>query len=180
MRISKEKTTALFIDFQDKLFPVMNEKEVLLQNTKRLVEGLKTLGIPVIFTQQYTKGLGETIGELRSMQPNFAAIEKTDFSCMGADEYVTFLRSNPYQNILVCGIEAHVCVLQTVVDLKEAGFNPIVITDCIASRSENNKLGAIERFRFENIMTANCESILFELTRSAKAPEFKAISKLVK
>jgi nicotinamidase-related amidase len=180
MRISKENTSALFIDFQEKLFPAMDEKELLLKNTKILLEGLNILGIASVFTQQYTKGLGETIEELRLHVPEFSAIEKTDFSCLRAEEYAGFLRLHNSRNIILCGIEAHVCVLQTAVDLKDAGYNPIIVTDCITSRSKISKQGAIDRFRFENMMTATCESILFELTRTAKATEFRAISKLVK
>ena len=180
MRITKENTTALFIDFQERLFPAMNEKETLLKNTKMLVEGLTLLGIPTVFTQQYTKGLGETIEEIKSLVPGFAAIEKTDFSCFGAKEYTDFLQHHQCRTIILCGIEAHVCVLQTAVDLKEAGYHPIVVTDCITSRTASSKESAVDRFRFENIMTATVESILFELTRSAKDEAFKAISKLVK
>ena len=180
MRITKENTTALFIDFQERLFPAMNEKETLLKNTKILVEGLRILGIPTVFTQQYTKGLGETIDELKSLVPGFTAIEKTDFSCFGAEEYTDFLQSHQCKTIILCGIEAHVCVLQTAIDLKEAGFHPVVVTDCITSRNAVSKESAMDRFRFENIMTATVESILFELTRSAKDESFRAISKLVK
>lgn len=180
MRITKESTTALFIDFQERLFPAMNEKQTLLKNTKILVEGLNILGIPMAFTQQYTKGLGETIDELRLLVPDFKPFEKTDFSCLGVKEYSDFLQHHQRKTIILCGIEAHVCLLQTAVDLKEAGYKPIVVTDCISSRTTLNKEGAIERFRYEQIMMCTCESILFELTSSAKAAEFKAISKLVK
>lgn len=180
MRITKENTTALFIDFQERLFPAMHEKETLLKNTKMLLEGLSILGIPVAFTQQYTKGLGETLDEIKSQVPGFTAIEKTDFSCFGAEAYTAFLQHHQSKTIILCGIEAHVCVLQTAVDLKEAGYHPVVVTDCITSRSAASKESAIERFRCEGIIMVSCESILFELTRSAKAPEFKAISKLVK
>jgi len=180
MRITKENTTALFIDFQERLFPAMNEKECLLKNAKILIGGLQLLGIPVAFTQQYTKGLGETLAEISVLVPDFKAIEKTDFSCFSANEYRTFLDLNQTKNIILCGIEAHVCVLQSAVDLKEAGYNPIVVTDCITSRSVISKASTIERFRYEKIMMATYESILFELTRSAKAEEFRAISKLVK
>ena len=180
MRIFRENTSALFIDFQEKLFPVMNEKESVLKNSSILLEGLKILNIPIAFTQQYTKGLGETIKSLSSMVPGFSPIEKTDFSCFGAENYVNFLQQHKSKRIIICGIEAHVCVLQTAVDLKEAGYFPIVITDCISSRTLISKSGAIERFRHENIMTSTSESLLFELTRSAKAEEFRAISKLVK
>jgi nicotinamidase-related amidase len=180
MRITKENTTALFIDFQERLFPVMNEKETLLRNTRILLEGLKVLGIPVVFTQQYTKGLGETINELSSLVPDFNPIEKTDFSCFGAEDYRYFLQDQQSSQIILGGIEAHVCVMQTAVDLKEAGYSPIVITDCITSRSEISKISAIDRFRHENILMATTESILFELTRSAGSESFRAISKLVK
>jgi nicotinamidase-related amidase len=180
MRFTKENTTALFIDFQERLFPAMHENEILLKNTKILLEGLTVLGIPMVFTQQYTKGLGETIVELSSLVQDFAPIEKSDFSCYGAEEYRNYLVKHQIKKIILCGIESHVCVLQTAVDLKDKGFHPIVITDCITSRSGHSKDSALDRFRHENIMMSTTESILFELTRTAKAEAFRAISKLVK
>ncbi len=180
MRITKENTTGLVIDIQERLFPVMAEKEALLKNSKQLIEGLKVLGIPTVFTQQYTKGLGETLEEVRALVDNFTAIEKTAFSCYDAEEYVAYLNRHGVKNVILCGIEAHVCVLQTAVDLKEAGLNPIVVTDCISSRDLANKAVALDRFRHEGILLTSAESILFELTRSAKADEFRAISKIVK
>ena len=180
MRITSENTSALFIDFQEKLVPAMYDKENLLKNSIMLLEGLAVLGIPITFTQQYTKGLGATIEELRSLVPGFAPIEKTDFSCFGAVEYRNFLSQNTGKMIILCGIEAHVCVLQTAVDLKEEGYHPIVITDCITSRSSHSKAGALERFRYEDIMMSTCESILFELTRTSKSEVFRTISTLVK
>ena len=98
MRITKENTTALFIDFQERLFPAMNEKECLLKNAKILIGGLQLLGIPVAFTQHYTKGLGETLAEISVLVPDFKAIEKTDFSCFSANEYRTFLDLNQTKN----------------------------------------------------------------------------------
>ena len=180
MRITRENTTALFIDFQERLFPVMNEKELLLKNTKILVQGFNIMGLPMAFSQQYTKGLGETLEEISLLVPDFRAFEKSDFSCFGTEEYTDYLQHHQSKTIILCGIEAHVCVLQTAVDLKEAGFFPIVVTDCISSRNSISKENAIDRFRYENILTATCESILFELTRSAKAEAFMEISKLVK
>jgi len=180
MRITRTGTTALFIDFQEKLFPAMYQKETLLKNSRILLEGLSILNIQIAFTQQYTRGLGETLESISSLVLGFAPIEKTDFSCFGAEEYLNFLQQHQSKTIILCGIEAHVCVLQTAVDLKEAGYFPLVITDCITSRTETSIAGAIERFRHEKIMMSTCESILFELTRSARAEEFRAISKLVK
>ena len=158
----------------------MNEKDTLLKSSTLLLEGLNILGIPLSFTQQYTRGLGETLGSLSSLVPGFSPIEKTDFSCYATGQYLDFLELHKSKTIIICGIEAHVCVLQTAVDLKEAGYFPVVISDCITSRTEISKTAALERFRFENIMTSTCESILFELTQSSRDEAFRAISKLVK
>lgn len=180
MRITKENTVGLVIDIQERLFPVMNEKETLLKNCQTLVKGLGELNIPMVVSQQYTKGLGETIPEIKSLIPDFEYIEKKDFSCWDTPEIADKLKELEAKNIIICGIESHVCVLQTAIDLKAAGLNPIVVMDCVSSRSAANYNLAKERFRNEEIIMTSYESILFELTRSAGAPEFRAISKLVK
>lgn len=180
MRIKKENTVGLIIDIQDKLFPVMWEKEVLLKNCQILISGLSELKISLIATQQYTKGLGETLPEIKSLIPSFTFIEKRDFSCCDEPTFSEKLKELSAKNIVICGIESHVCVLQTAVDLKELGLNPIVVMDCVSSRTNKNIECAKERFRHEGIMMTSYESILFELTRSSESPEFRAISKLVK
>lgn len=180
MRITKENTVGLIIDIQDRLFPVMHEKEILLNNCKTLIQGLQILQIQTIITQQYTKGLGETHAEIKTIIDDFNFIEKRDFSCFDEPAVAEKLQEIKAKNIIICGIESHVCVLQTAVDLKEAGLNPIVVMDCVSSRTKENIELAKERFRLEGIMMTSYESILFELTRSAGAPEFRAISKLVK
>lgn len=180
MRITKENTVGLIIDMQERLFPVMNEKDTLLKNSQVLVEGLAKLSVPLIFSQQYTKGLGETLPEIKTLIPEFSYFEKKEFSCWDNPEISGKLKNLAAKNIIIGGIESHVCVLQTAVDLKAAGLNPIVVMDCVSSRSQANYELAKERFRAEGIMMTSYESILFELTRSAGAPEFRAISKLVK
>lgn len=180
MRISKENTTALIIDIQERLLPAMWEKEPLLKNCLTLVQGLVELQVPLVVTQQYTKGLGETVAEIRSAIPDFEYIEKRDFSCCDEPVVIEKLKQSGVQNVIICGIESHVCVLQTAVDLKDAGFKPIVVMDAVSSRTAESRELAKERFRFEGIMMTSVESVLFELTRSSAAPEFRAISKLIK
>jgi nicotinamidase-related amidase len=180
MRITRENTTGLIIDIQERLFPAMNNKETLLKNAKVLVKGLQVLGISTVFTQQYTRGLGKTLDEISSLVPGFTYFEKSNFSSFDVPEYQLFLEQNSCENVIIAGIESHVCVLQTAVDLKHAGYNPIVVMDCTDSRTEANKQLAMERFRSEGILMTSYESILFELTASAKAPEFKTISNLIK
>lgn len=180
MRISKEHTVGLVIDIQERLVPVMEESELLIANCKKLIQGLEILDLPLLVTQQYTRGLGETVDEIKSVIRDFQYIEKIDFSCMDEPVFAENLALSGAQNVIICGIEAHVCVLQTALDLKSAGYNPIVIMDCVSSRSFDSVDLAAERFRHEEIMMTSMESILFELTRSAGTPEFKEISKLVK
>jgi len=180
MRINRENTIGLVIDMQERLLPAMEENEVLLQNCLTLIQGLQELGLPILATQQYTKGLGETVEPIRSVIKDFKAIEKKDFSCCDEAEFARELEKTNRMNVVICGIESHVCVLQTAIDLKEAGLTPVVVMDCVSSRSYDNVDLAAERFRHEGIMMTSYESILFELTRTAKSPEFKAISNLVK
>lgn len=180
MRILKENTIGLVVDIQERLVPVMEEKEQFIENCIKLIQGLQILGLPMLVTQQYTKGLGETIPKIKSAINNFQYIEKKDFSCFDEPAVAEKLSLSGAINVIICGIESHVCVLQTAIDLKEAGYVPVVVMDCVSSRSFDNMDLASERFRYEGIMMTSLESILFELTRSASAAEFKEISKLVK
>jgi len=180
MRITKENTVGLLIDIQERLFPVMFEKEMFLQNCKILIQGLEVLKIPLLVTQQYSKGLGETLPEIKSEIKRFKYIEKRGFSCYDEPDFNSKLKTLTAKNVIICGIESHVCVLQTAVDLIQNGLNPIVVMDCVSSRTKENIELAKERFRHEGIMMTSYESILFELTRSSSTPEFRDISKLVK
>lgn len=180
MRINRDNTVGLVIDMQERLLPAMDENEVILANCQILINGLQELKVPIIATQQYPKGLGETVEPIRSIIKDFKPIDKTDFSCCDNEEFAKELEKYHPIHVIICGIESHVCVLQTAIDLKEAGLVPVVVLDCVSSRSITNVDLAAERFRHEGIMMTSYESVLFELTRTAAAPEFKAISKLVK
>lgn len=180
MRLNKENTIAVVIDVQERLFPVMSEKELLLENNQKLINGLNVQEVPVLVTQQYTKGLGETLPELSEIMKDFSPIEKTVFSCYDEPDFISAIEDENRKNVVLAGIESHVCVLQTAIDLKDAGYNPIVVFDCVSSRKQSDKTLALERFRYEGIMVTGMESLLFELTRGAKDPGFKEISKIVK
>ena len=180
MRIERESCIGLVIDIQERLFPVMDRKAELLVNCTRLIEGLGILGIPMIVTQQYTKGLGATVDEISSLFSPFHLTEKSAFSCLDEPTFALHLSNSGKTHVLICGIESHVCVLQTAVDLKENGYHPVVIADCISSRNPEEKQIALNRFMLEGIRISTTESILFELTRFSGTNEFKAISKIVK
>ncbi|HNZ71316.1 MAG TPA: isochorismatase family protein [Prolixibacteraceae bacterium] len=180
MRIIKEDCIGLVIDIQERLYPAMARKEEFLGNSCKLVLGLQELSVPLIVTQQYSKGLGQTLVEVSSLISHFNPIEKVSFSCYDEPAFVEALEEADKKTVIICGIESHVCVLQTAVDLKAAGYTPVVIYDCTSSRNKDDWKIALERFRYENIMVLNHESLLFELTRTAASSSFKSISKLVK
>jgi nicotinamidase-related amidase len=180
MRIERQNCVGLVIDIQDKLFPAMSHKEDFLANAEKLILGLQELDVPLIITQQYTKGLGDTLVEISTLISDFKPIEKISFSCYDEPGFVDKLESIDKKTVLICGIESHVCVLQTAVDLKAAGYLPVIVYDCTTSRAKGSWKLALERFRFEGIMVTSMESVLFELTRAANDKSFKTISKLVK
>lgn len=180
MRIIKNDTLALVVDFQERLFPVIENNELLLKNVPILIEGLKALGVPMIVTEQYRKGLGETINPFVGLLEGYKNMEKTAFSCCDEPAIMEEIATSGKRSVLVFGIEAHVCVLQTVIDLKERGFKPVVVTDCVGSRTPENRALAFERMKQEGVLLTSYESVLFEMCRFAGNDVFKTISKLVK
>jgi nicotinamidase-related amidase len=180
MRILKEDTAGLIIDIQERLFPFIHENDTLTKNTTRLIEGLKVLDIPLVVTQQYTRGLGETIVPVSEALGEFEYLEKVAFSCCDDQGFSRKLEELRRTNIIITGIEAHVCVFQTTIDLLEKGFLPVVVEDCISSRNFNDRAVAIERMRREGAVITTYESILFELLRFSGTDQFKAISRIVK
>ena len=176
MRIERENTVALVIDYQEKLVPVMDEKERLIQNSSILLAGLKYLGVPMIVTQQYTKGLGITVQEIREAMESDDYIDKISFTAFNSVKEQ--IRDKKF--VIVCGIEAHICVLQTVIDLVEAGFVPVVVEDCLSSRKPNDKEVAIRRMLEEGAIVTTYESLLFELLKIAGTEESKRIQRLIK
>lgn len=178
--LTRDNTAFVAIDFQEKLMPAMSGAELLEEVTVRLMKGMKVLGIPTVVTQQYTKGLGATIPSMAEALGDFEHVEKNTFSCMANDEFVSRLKELGRKNIVVCGIEAHICVQQTVLQLLEAGYNVYLVVDCISSRSEEDKLWSITRMGEAGAVVTTYESVLYEILRDSKAEGFKEISAIVK
>ncbi len=179
MRITTDQTKCLVIDYQEKIVPAMADKEALLENAVKLITGLKLLNIPLAITGQYTKGLGLNLPEIFAAAGTEAYFDKLTFSAYEEPKVKEWLGEEP-GCVLICGIEAHVCVLQTAIDLKDAGFTPVLVADCISSRKKSDLEIALLRARQEGILLTTSEAILFELTRQAGTDVFKKISKLVK
>ena len=181
MRLLAEDTMALVIDFQERLVPVIHNSEELLHNTQILLKGLQTLGIPMVVTQQYTKGIGMTVPTLSEIfGEEFVYNDKITFSCAEDDVILKKIEEAGKKNIIVCGIEAHICVLQTVIDLIAKGYNVVLVENCVGSRKESDRQVGIKRAATEGAILTSYESILFELTRVAGSEVFKIISRLIK
>jgi nicotinamidase-related amidase len=180
MRIFRDDTAAVVVDIQERLFPHIHDGDIMLKNCLRLIEGLKILSVPVIITQQYTKGLGPTVPSVIQMFSEFRHIEKISFSCCEEPAFKKEIDLLGKTDIIICGIESHVCVLQTCLDLLANGKRPVVVEDCVSSRKPNDKQIAIERMRQEGARISTMESLLFELARVAGNETFKSISGIVK
>jgi nicotinamidase-related amidase len=180
MKVTTGHSIGLLIDVQERLFTHMSEPEQLKKKLLTFVKGLKVLSVPFLFTQQYTRGLGETLPELLEEFSPIPSIEKMTFSCCKEPAFLMELEKHRPRFVLIGGIESHVCVLQTCLDLLDGNYIPVIVSDCISSRNPVDKMIAIERMRQEGAIITSLESILFELTVISGTEQFKAISKLIK
>lgn len=178
--LNKEKTALLIIDIQEKILNVMHSPKEVISNTLKLIRGCKILGIPIFFTEQYPKGLGPTTDELLDELKDLVPIQKMSFSCSGAGELFATLKLKNISQVVVCGIESHVCVQQTVLDLLANDFQVDVASDAISSRKEFDYTIALQRMSKNGAEITSTESILFELLNVCGTDEFKQISKIVK
>jgi len=179
--LSTENTIMLVIDIQTRLLPSIHNSESLVCKTMVGITGAKLLSIPIVVLQQYTKGLGETVRPLQEALGRHEPVEKITFSAYQNAEFVSKLKLEHHGKkcIIITGIEAHICVQQTVLELLAAGYNVYVAADCIGSRNEADKLYAEERMRQAGAVITTLESILFELLARADHPMRKEITKLV-
>lgn len=190
-KIKKEDTVLVLVDFQEKLMPAMRKSEELEETIVRLVKGCRALGVEIIVTEQYPKGLGRTIqaidealtcelfeGEIP--EAAYEPVEKTCFSAMADGGFAGRLRSTGKRTVLLCGIEAHICTQQLCMDLLEEGYNVFVIEDGISSRSKHNKKVACTRMMAAGAVLTTYEAALYEMLIGKDNPAFKKIAKIVK
>ena len=185
MGLNAGNTALLIIDMQEKLFAAIHEKETVLKNVVLLVHLAKTFELPILLTEQYPKGLGRTLSSIRELLGSaYRPIEKTSFSCLGNDifiEEIDRLRHEKRNNLIVCGIETHICVYQTARDLKrQGGWEIHLAADATGSRAEANWKWGLELLRDEGIPVKPVETILYELLKKSGTPEFKAMLPYIK
>ena len=180
--LDRDKAVLVVIDVQEKLCLAMDHKVLhkLTKNIGILLETAGELGVPVLITEQYVKGLGSTLAELKDKAGAAPTYEKMAFSCCGSAEFVAALKASGRTQVIITGMETHVCVLQTVIELREAGFEVHLVKDAVMSRSKQNWQTAVEAMILTGAVPSCTESVLFQLLRVAGSDEFKKLSKLVR
>lgn len=171
----------LLVDLQTRLLKVMSDRNKLLRHCEILINAANQLSVPVLATEQYPEGLGPTDPVLSGAWPDTVQpIAKTCFSCCGSDDFTAALGDINKDQVILAGIEAHVCVLQTALDLLHQGKQVYVVADAVDSRAADNKRLALDRLRQAGIIVAPTESILFEWLQDASHDDFKTVTALIR
>ena len=173
--LQAEQCALIVIDIQEKLLPPIFQKEQLIRNAQLLIRAAGLLKIPALVTTQYAKGLGHTVADIASLLPETDAIDKNLFSCFGSELFCTLLKRLPgnRNTVLLCGMEAHICVMQTALSALREGYVVHVASDAVSSRSEWNWKVGLERMRAAGSVISSTEMMIYELMRSSSSPAFK-------
>ncbi|MCR6666771.1 MULTISPECIES: hydrolase [Methyloversatilis] len=176
MLIDRQRSSLLLIDMQERLLPAMDDADRLLDNVVWMVKIAQRLSVPVLVSEQYPKGLGPTVQTLRDLIPAESIVPKMHFSCV-SDGCLKPLLDESRPQVIVCGIESHICVLQTSMDLQSSGRQVFVVADCVASRDPSNRGLALERLRQHGVVIVSREMVAFEWLGAAGSEEFREISR---
>ena len=175
-----ENAVLVIVDVQEKLTNVMFEKERLRLELVKLIKGINVLDVPIILTEQNPKGLGPTIAEIKTLLPDLEPIYKMSFSCLGEEAFPNRLKDLGRRQVILTGIETHVCVYQTAMDLIDEGYDVQVVADCVSSRIRENKLIALDKMKSAGVDVTSTEIVLFELLKTADNPMFRKIASIIK
>ena len=174
-------TAILVVDVQEKFVPAIAGMAAMTSRLSILLAAARELSVPVFATEQYPQGLGHTVPEIASLLPaGQQPFEKTSFSCFGNEAFRIALKQSPVKNLVICGVESHVCVLQTALHAIDRGYRVFIPADCVASRKDFDRDIALDFLAKAGVRIVSAESFIFMLLRDATHPSFKAVSKLVK
>lgn len=170
------------VDIQEKLLPPIFEKERMVRNSQLLIRLAKILGLPVLLSTQYSKGLGPTVPEIASLLPEVAPLEKIEFGCFNNDAYCARVKSLPgdRNTLLVCGMESHICVMQTALGALNSGYVVHVASDAVSSRTEWNWKIGLDRMRAAGAVISSTEMMIYELLRTSSGAAFKEMLQYLK
>lgn len=178
--LQRSRSALLIIDVQEKFVPVISEFDRIETNISTLIQGCSLMGVSTFYTEQYPKGLGRTTGALREKLQPAVPFEKLRFSAAGETELLDVLVEHNIKQLILVGIETHVCLLQSALDFLERGYQVYIVADATASRNPNDSTLALQRMREEGITVTSKESVLFELAETSGTDKFRQLSALVK
>jgi len=178
--LHKESAALAVIDIQEKLVPAMKKRDQVYDNCGHLIELAKLINVPVVLTEQYPKGLGPTVPEIKDVLPSYEPLEKVTFDCCRGEGFLDKIASLKKTHIIITGMETHICVLQTCLSLLREGYFVHLVRDAVCSRKKQDFNTAIETMRDAGAVITCTETALFQLLEKAGTPEFKAISKRIK
>jgi nicotinamidase-related amidase len=176
------QSALIVVDIQEKLLPPIFNKETMVKNSQLLIRLAKILSIPIMVTTQYSKGLGATVAEIDSLLSDVRTIDKLEFGCFGSDEFLAGLKKLPgnRNTVLLCGMEAHICVTQTALGALNDGYLVHVASDAVGSRSEWNWKIGLDRMRAAGAVISSTEMMMYELLRCSGTKEFKELLPFIK
>jgi nicotinamidase-related amidase len=180
MLIERHKSCLLVVDVQEKLAPAMADPAAVIRNAGILMQAAARLAVPLIVSEQYPQGLGTTVPELRALVPDSTRLAKLSFSCAADTGLQQRVTATQRSLLVIAGLEAHVCVLQSALGFRQAGYQTVVVADAVSSRAPASRDAALLRLRENGVEVATTEMVLFEWLGQAGTPEFKELSKLIK
>jgi nicotinamidase-related amidase len=180
MLIDQNQSALLVVDIQQKLAPIVHGHEQVISNAEILLKTAVRLNVPVLISEQYPKGLGHTVSELTDLAPKGSVVEKTSFSCALEKPFATRLAALQRKQVVIAGMESHICVLQTALGLQDEGYVPFVVADATSSRRPESYAIALDRLRSAGVTVVTTEMVMFEWLGRAGTPEFKELSALIK
>jgi len=180
--LEAEQCALVVVDIQEKLLPPIFNKEALVKNSQLLIRLAKILDLPIMVTTQYSKGLGATVPEIASLLEGITAFDKLEFSCFGSDQFRSRLKALPgnRNTVLLCGMEAHICVMQTALGALNEGYLVHVASDAVGSRAEWNWKIGLDRMKSAGAVISSTEMMMYELLRCSGTPQFKELLQYLK
>jgi isochorismate hydrolase len=179
MLIAADRSLLLVVDVQEKFMPTLYDREVFLSNCARLMRAASQVGVPVLVSEQYPKGLGPTVEPLRGLAPEGSIREKLHFCCVEDEDLRGAIRASGRDQVIIAGIEAHICVLQTALGLVRSDLQPIVVADAVSGRRPESTALALDRMRANGVEVVDVEMVLFEWMHRAGTEAFKRLHGLV-
>jgi nicotinamidase-related amidase len=178
--LNKENSLLLVIDIQENFRKVIHEFNRVVDNSKKLIKAFEIFNIPIIVTEQYPKGLGETVSEIKGGLKEYSYVEKLSFDCFNDDKFLEVIKEKEAINLIICGIESHICVFQSVMSALKEGYNVYLVADAVSSRKKGDYDIALKRMMQEGAKLVSIEMIIFQMMKDSKDENFKEISGIVK